>query len=236
VRRACVQRRHRARLPDDRHGESVQSGHACDARLLPFYATFQNVLLGEVTFIDRRRHRIYTEPAVHRSGRSSGLSSNSAGTFTFYGRFVGQSGIDGREALPTAWAGVWAGNRTSIEYWRDPGVAVSPFPCGGSPFSLDERQVRAYDANGAVVPTTAGNPFPQAAGVTSAGTTLGLVNGFGWLFVNLNLPAPDGPQNDIRQSWITMRNIPRDQPATADGVRARHSTGQLDERRQPVKL
>lgn len=185
--------------------------------------TNQNILLGEVTIIDRARHRIYTEPAVHiEAASSSDYPAGAAGTFTFYGRFIGQSGADQREALPTAWAGVWSGNRTAIEYWRDPGVAVAPFPCGGSPFSLDERQVRAYDANGSIVATTPGNPFPLAAGVTSGGSTLGLTTGFGWIFMNLNLPAPNGPQNDIRQSWITMRNVPRDLPATATMGYAAH--------------
>lgn len=176
-------------------------------------ATYQNVLLGEVTILDRPRGRIHTEPAVHiEAAQSSDYPAFPPGTFTFYGRFVAQTGVDQREALPTAWAGVWAGNRTEIEYWRDPGVAVSPFACGGAPpFTLDERQIRAFNESGGTVATSAGDPFPRAAGVTLGGGHLGFTSGFGWLFMNLNLPAPNGPQNDIRQSWITMRNIPRDQ-------------------------
>jgi hypothetical protein len=184
--------------------------------------TSQNVMLGEVSFVDRPRGRVYTEPAVHiEAAGGYEYPPFVPGTYTFYDRFVAHLATDQREGLPTAWAGVWAGNRTEVEYWRDPNTAVSPFPCGSTPYTLDERQVRAYNANGTPAAVAAGDPFPRAAGVAIGGSQLGLTSGFGWLFMNLNLPAPSGPNGDIRQSWITMRNVPRDQqPGSAMGYSA----------------
>jgi hypothetical protein len=173
-------------------------------------ADYRNILHGEVTFVDRPRNRIFTEPAVHIEAAVPGTGSQFvAGNTTFYGRFTNWSGSDQREPLPTAWAGVWAGPDVAVEYWRDPGVPVSPFVCGTDPFTLDERQIVAYLESGATAPISAGNPFPRASGVATS-TALGLGSGFGWLFMNLNLPAPSGPQGVIRQSWVTMRNTPRE--------------------------
>jgi hypothetical protein len=92
-------------------------------------------------------------------------------------------------------------------------VPVLPFPCGGTPmpYALDEQQIRAFDEGGADVTTTTGDRFPLAAGITTGDPDLGLASGFGSLYLNLNLPAPSGPQMNIRQSWITWRQVPRDQ-------------------------
>ena len=169
-------------------------------------ATNQNVLIGEVTFVDPGNSRHFTEPAVHIEA-SSAFNS---GAYTFYARLVNSTAIDDREALPTAWIGKWAENRTTAEYWRDPGVPVLPFACGGTPFVLDEQQIRAFDQNGADVATTSGDRFPLAAGITPAAPDLGLDSGWGSLFLNLNLPAPNGPLGNIRQSWVTWRQVPRD--------------------------
>jgi len=173
----------------------------------------RNILLGEVTFLDRTGGRHFTEPAVHIE--TSATELNTPGEYTFYASHVNYTAADNREALPTAWVGKWAGNRTSAEVWRDPGVPVAAFACGGTPFTLNERQIRAYDQDGGVVPATTGNRFPRAAGVTRAGADLGLVTGWGSLFLNLNLPAPSGPLSSIRQSWVTWRQIPRDQPTNS---------------------
>ncbi|HEV7765530.1 MAG TPA: hypothetical protein VGQ76_11055 [Thermoanaerobaculia bacterium] len=176
-------------------------------------ATNQNIMLGEVTFVDAPNGRRFTEPAVHIEADPGKFGT--PGEYTFYARFVGNSAADNREALPTAWVGKFAANRTDVEYWRDPGVPVSAFPCGGTPFTLDEQQVRALDENGGNVSAIFGNPFPRAAGVARGGTDLGLASGFGSLYLNLNLPAPSGPQGNIRQSWVTFRQIPRDQSANS---------------------
>jgi hypothetical protein len=172
----------------------------------------RNVILGEVTVVDPANGRSFTEPAVHIEANFATL--NTPGEYTFYGRLLGYSATDNREALPTAWAGKWAENRTTAEYWRDPGVPVVPFLCGTTPFALDERQIRAFDESGTDVATASGGLFPQAAGITSGGTDLDLTSGWGSLYLNLNLPAPSGTQGIIRQSWITWRQVPRDQLPT----------------------
>lgn len=173
-------------------------------------ATNQNVLQGDYTIVDPAAGRLLTDDAVPiEASAFDPLTAPGVNKQTFYGRFVGFTAVDNREPLPTAWAGRASSAGTEADYWRDPGTVVAPFACGGTPAGLPSGQalVRVFDADGSTAATPAGNLFPFVAGSTAA-AQLGISPELGWLFVNLNLPAPSGPLGAIRQSWLTLRQTP----------------------------
>ncbi len=169
-------------------------------------ATNQNVMFGDYVISDPQNDRVFADNAVHIEASGSDPQTQS-GQYTFYALFAGTGGKDNREALPTAWAGRYSANRTTLGYWRDPGQIVTPFPCGGSPsgFPLPQKQIRAFATNGNTASANTTNRFPIVTGGTpaSGANGLGLTAPLGWVFLNLNLPT-----NEIRQSWITFENDP----------------------------
>lgn len=168
----------------------------------------RNIWLGSYYLLEPARGRVYADTAVAIEGSNSDPLVTTPGNLTFYARFNGMDASDKREPLPTAWAGRYASGRTDIDTWRDPGVVVAPFACGGAPVGLPsgQRAVIGYDAAGAVVGTPGGNLFPFVAG-TTAGSALALNQPLGWLFTNLNPSA-----GVIRQSWMSFRQIPSAAP------------------------
>ena len=176
-----------------------------------FVATYQNVMRGDYTIIDPSTGTVLANDAVGiEADPLHPVTSSGVDKQTFYGRFVGFTGVDHREPLPTAWAGRASAGRTDVDFWRDPGTVTAPFACGGAPVGLPtgQRLVNVFDVDGSVDATPAGNLFPFAAGSTT-GATLGIAPDLGWLFVNMNLAAPSGPLGAIRQSWLTLRQTPR---------------------------
>ncbi|MDC8014837.1 hypothetical protein [Tahibacter soli] len=174
-------------------------------------ATHQNVMYGDYVIVDPARRSTTSETAVAiEADPTNPLTSGGANKQTFYGRLVGFTAADNREPLPTAWAGRASAGRTDVDYWRDPGVAVAPFACGGAPAGLPAGQKHAVRFNDAGTQTGAGagDLFPFGGGTTT-GSVLGVVDSLGWLFVNANLTAPSGPLGFVRQSWLTFRQVPR---------------------------
>jgi hypothetical protein len=182
-------------------------------------ATNQNVMLGDYVILDRPNDRVLADNAVHLEA-APGVGGTvsyppdpvtAVGAYTFYSRFAASGGHDNREPLPTAWAGRYSVSRTTIGYWRDPGVKPVPFACGGAPpfAPIDQRQIRAFGADGNVVAVNAGARFPRVSGVTpaSGASGLGLTSALGWTFLNLNLPT-----NVVQQSWVSFQHVP---PAAA---------------------
>jgi hypothetical protein len=177
--------------------------------------TNQNVLTGDYVIINPATRRVVADSAVHiQSSATNPLTSGGTNKQTFYARLVGNTGADNREPLPTAWAGRAAAGRTDVDYWRDPGTLTAPFTCGTAPAGLPsgQRQVSLFSDTGALVGSPAGDLFPFTAGSTT-GAALGASAPLGWLFANLNLPAPSGPFGVVRQSWLTLRQIPSALPA-----------------------
>jgi len=153
-------------------------------------ATNQNVLTGTVSYLNRSQNLAYGEPLVHID--SSPIDPITSGTDvnTFYGRFSGYNAADNREPLSTITqtrfmnGGAFSAG-TDLIVWRDPGVAVAPFACGGglpAPFPMSQTQIVAFDEqeNPTVVNS---NPFPyvtQRVAVSSLTS-----NTFGFLRLNL---------------------------------------------------
>jgi hypothetical protein len=158
----------------------------------------RNILVGDYVIVNQATREVSADIAVPIEA-----SPMSIGTRTFYGRFVADDGSDRREPLPTAWAGRASAGRTDTIYWRDPGVPVTPFACGGGPvLPSGQFRITLVNATGLNASNPTGNPFPFVAGVTT-GATLGINMPLGWLFANLNLS--DGT---IRPSWLLYRQTP----------------------------
>lgn len=135
------------------------------------------------------------------------------GSRTFYGRYVGSSGADGREPLPTNWSvriingGVFNGG-TEVIAWRDPGVApVEPgglVRCGTWPSWYPLYQEAALfdeEENVEILEPFPPSPFPGAAGRArtdgSGPGALPTPYPFGWAF--LRFFAPD---TSASQGWV----------------------------------
>lgn len=177
----------------------------------------RNILFGDYTIIYAAQRRTVSDLAVHiESDASNPLTSSGPNKQTFYGRLIGYNGNDNREPLPTAWAAKISSGRSDVDYWRDPGVPTAPFNCSNVPAPIAQRQVSQFNVSGNLTGSPNGALFPLVAG-TTPGSALGISEPLGWLFVNLNLPAPSGPYNAIRQSWLSVRQVPRMMPAGAAG-------------------
>jgi hypothetical protein len=97
-------------------------------------ASSQNVLWGDFFYLDPAKNyadgdnlvRIKADPAAF------------AGQPTFYGRYVGNSGADGRQPLPPEWAARYITassftEGTDLIVWRNSSQVAVPFPCGHTP-------------------------------------------------------------------------------------------------------
>ncbi len=182
-------------------------------------AITQNILWGDSIYVDPANDyadgnnlvRIEAFPGMFKPG-----------DLTFYGRYVGNSGVDAREPLATTWAsrfvdgGTFSGG-TDLVVWRDSGRIVRSFPCGTQPAGFPLRLAREItfdeEERPALFPV-----FPQPPDLTGAlpaeankvhigGPAFPVPFSFGWLFLDLNAPGsviPPAPPNaaTLRQSWV----------------------------------
>jgi len=181
-------------------------------------ATNQNVLWGDFFLVDQENAFAQGEDLVRIEADPTAFH---AGSHTFYGRYLGDSGADAREPLPTTWAsryvtgGAFSAG-TELIAWRDSGPSVAPFPCGerAAPFPLSLRCWAIFDESEqatALQPTIADPPpppspvlwFPAAANRTKVdGPSLPVPYDFGWLYLDLNQPASASGSGAFRQSWV----------------------------------
>jgi len=97
-------------------------------------ADTRNILWGEYTVVDPANNLAYGDLATMIEAVNV---APVAGTYTFYGRFVGADGSDKREGLATSWLVQGERDSTQMQYWRDTRIALNPaavgFSCGTSP-------------------------------------------------------------------------------------------------------
>ncbi|PYQ63975.1 MAG: hypothetical protein DMF53_08665 [Acidobacteria bacterium] len=180
-------------------------------------ATNQNILWGDFLFVDPASNYADGESLVRVEAFPGTFK---AGDLTFYGRYVGMSGVDGREPLATTWAsryvngGAFSGG-TDLVVWRDSAQIVRPFPCGTSPGGFPlllnrehvfDEQERAMFVSASPVPPAAGEQlpaiFPAEANRIKVGSAAYPVPfDFGWLYADLNAPVQGGGRM-VRQSWM----------------------------------
>jgi len=171
-------------------------------------ATDQNVLWGDFLYVDSAKRYADGENLVRIQSFPGAFHP---GDQTFYGRYVGNSGIDSREPLATRWAtrfavgGAFSGG-TDLIVWRDSGVAVEPFPCGTLPagFPLRMASEVTFDEQEnpqPALPRPAADAFPGETNLVHVGSsTFPVAFNFGWLFLDLNVM--DQGVEQLHQSWV----------------------------------
>jgi len=184
-------------------------------------ATNANVLWGDYFYVDPANKYSDGENLVRIKAFPGAFR---AGDATFYGRYVGRSGADARQPLPTSWGsryvngGDFSGG-TDVVVWRDSGRTVTPFACGTHPagfplllasevtFDEEEQPVLPQlfpGSPGSPQPAPEHTVFPAEANKLHLGSPVfPLPFNFGWLFFDLNVPNPSSPEGrDVRQSWM----------------------------------
>jgi len=181
-------------------------------------ATNQNVVMGTALYLNRSQKLAFSEPLVSVEaapgiGDFNFLPTDSrtsgAGAYTFYGRNTSYSSADNREPLASTSQGRYLNggvfnNGSDLVVWRDPGVAVTPFACGGAPagFPLGQNEILAFDEQ-EHFSTVTGNPFPYVTQLVSS-AALSPFN-FGFFRFNLTLPGGDPAVAGRHQSYISTR-------------------------------
>jgi hypothetical protein len=175
-----------------------------------------NVLFGDFLYLDAEHNLSDGDALVAIEAAPSRFGP---GAPTFYRRYVGETGVDAREPLPTRWAvrflngGAFSGGTEAIA-WREVGGQTQPFACGQYPswFPVAQRQFVVFDEEEhpdvptvcpfECPPTTTFSPFPGAASRTKVGgPNLPVPYNFGWLFLDLN-PVRFEAGEPFQQSWM----------------------------------
>jgi hypothetical protein len=164
-----------------------------------------NVLWGDAFWVDPSENfaqgdnlvRIQADPAAFGPGDR-----------TFYGRYHGDSGVDGREPLPGTWAARYlAGDAftggTQLLVWRE-AAAAEPFPCDEERSVLDHQQIVVFDeeenafdlSEVLIFPGFVFAPFPAAAQRVDVQYIFAF--DFGWMYLDL-----DRPPLTAAQAWVT---------------------------------
>ena len=167
-----------------------------------------NQILGDYVILDRSSDRAFADTAVHIETNFPPVFNS--GDPTFYGRFHNNTALDQREPLPSNWAGATMSGRTTIDYFRSAGAALTGAPCGSTPapFPLTQLVAQPYTTAGAAAPVAPGSYFPWATGTTFVGPSgLPATAKLGWLFLDLDYGGG-------RQSWVSFRHLPEALPST----------------------
>ncbi|HEV8632366.1 MAG TPA: hypothetical protein VGV61_18775 [Thermoanaerobaculia bacterium] len=186
-------------------------------------ASNRNTLWGDYFYVNPGENFAQGETLVHVEADAAVFAT--AGEYTFYGRYVGGTAADNREALATTFAtrylsgGAFTGGTTLVA-WRDskflPGFSCTLGPNYGDLF---ENQIVSFDEleNPLTVITggPSGEPLPGAqctfcdeAQRVKVGTDIVTNAAFGWLYLNLNHATANDATlgagyTNIAQAWVT---------------------------------
>ena len=180
-------------------------------------ATDQNVLWGDWFLVDSTGNLAEGDDLVRIEAAPATFGD---GDLTFYGRFVGDSGVDDREPLATIWSSRYAigggfDGGTDFVVWRDPEDLGSGFDCnGGRPswYPLSQAGFAVFDEEENVAipiscpfecPTITFLPFPAATNRVSVGSgELPVPFDFGWLYLDLKSAPLAAGEPMHSQSWV----------------------------------
>jgi hypothetical protein len=191
-------------------------------------ATNQNVLWGDVLYVNEGQNFAQGETLVHIEADALNPETSVAGEYTFYGRYVGWTAADNREPLATNFAvryvngGAFDGG-SDLLTWRDSKVNQGAFKCGTLPawYPLGQEGIVIFDEeeNPGVPQTFPVSPqppdaqlvpFPAEAQRTEVnGADFPVTPSFGWLYLNLNTTvaaAGANPPEDpaAAQAWVSV--------------------------------
>jgi hypothetical protein len=176
-------------------------------------ATNDNILWGDYIYIDTANKYSDGENLVRIKAFPGAFHQ---GQLTFYGRYVGLSGVDARQALPTVWAsryvngGAFSGG-TDLVVWRDSFQVSRPFRCGTTQVGpgiaegiFDEEEHLVTIGSYPIGPPLP--PLPPAAPAAANKIHVGAANlpvpfNFGWFFLDLSTPL-GSPVFYWGQSWV----------------------------------
>lgn len=189
----------------------------------------RNILFGDYAYLNPKKKVGRGDALVHLTAPFyDDPSPPVPGDYTFYGGFVNFTAGDGRQPLPTTFAGRFVNvpkhpvfpSGTSIIAWRDTRRVQAPFTCGTtpSPFPLGQEQIVVFDEqeNPEVpvtppippFPSTPIAPFTAAAQITKVGgSTFPVSTTSGWIYMNLNtvIAGATGPVDiTANQAWVNM--------------------------------
>ncbi|MEO6324110.1 MAG: Ig-like domain-containing protein [Thermoanaerobaculia bacterium] len=199
---------------------TIDSVNACnpflpDDPLYVPYITFQNVFFGNFEYVNRTLTTTYAGALVGVEASFSNPEVSVPGQYTFYGRYNNYTATDRREPLATQWqtrilSNAAFGQNTDLIVWRDPGVASTPFACGGNPswYPLPLENLVLFDEQEfPVVPAPATSNLFAAAAQRIPASSLGSPYASGYVRATLSLPAGTGsvnPPEDVRarQSYV----------------------------------
>jgi hypothetical protein len=170
-------------------------------------AANSNALFGEAEIVDRQKKLGIGDLVVHIEAADAFFVN---GDRTFYGRYVGNNGSDGREPLSSIFGARYRDipkdkifpQGTSLVVWRDTlSSAATQFACGTTPpwFPLNIGEIVAFDEqeNAATSPA---QPFPAAANrVSTIGPVFPLPFSAGWVYLNLHAGL-----DTHAQAWVTV--------------------------------
>jgi hypothetical protein len=166
---------------------------------------FDNALWGEYVLVEPANNLAHGDALVHLQASTIDPLTSTPGLPTFYGRFVGGTAADHREALPRRWgtplrrAAVFDPG-TDLLVWRDTGIVQGPFACGAAPppFPLEQAKSLQFDETGA------DEPIPPAAfGLEAQRRPVDWLGpGFGWLSLDL-AATPGGLFEPLLQAHVT---------------------------------
>ncbi|MCM2317439.1 MAG: hypothetical protein NDJ92_20005 [Thermoanaerobaculia bacterium] len=192
-------------------------------------ADTRNILFGDYQYVNPSQNFAQGESMVSIESSSRSFSGGPAaygpfvaGDYTFYGRYVGWTGIDQREPLPSMWGvryntGGAASAGTDLIVWRDSTRAQGTFACNARPpwFPLASNNVIAFDeeenpyqAPGCTVSPCSideGTPFPAEAQRVAVGVDpIFTPAESGWIYLNLNTAVlgSQNPNIPLAQSWV----------------------------------
>jgi hypothetical protein len=181
-------------------------------------ATSDNVLWGDYFYVDSGRAYASGGPLVRIEADPAAFKKGDA---TFYELFVGGSGADGREPLPTTWSSRFlsggpfdAGSEVIV--WREPPAAAQPFACGllaKQGFPLGPASGTVFDEQETVEAPGPFCPYDQLCGAAALApgsyvanrtpmqaSTYPVTFPFGWYVASFNSATASNAFG--RQAWL----------------------------------
>ena len=182
------------------------------------FVTFQNVLWGDVFYVNPAQNFAQGDTVVHIEGCATCFAP---GDHTFYGRYNGATAADGREPLPTTMAARFVNGGgfdggTDYLVWREANASASGYSCTlngpASWYPLESTQIVIFDEQEQPVTSEecpSGDPtceqvvvIPNEANRIDVAADLLSPFNFGWAY--LNLQHPDTAYADpYAQMWLT---------------------------------